>query len=63
MVTVVQTHLEMFLIWSLVVLVCLAQAEDVDKKIEDAENLVISLSKKTDVDIKYIEDKNNSNNF
>ena len=45
------------------VLVCLAQAEDVDKKIEDAENLVISLSKKTDVDIKYIEDKNNSNNF
>ena len=28
----------MFLIWSLVLLVCLVQAQDVDKKIEDAES-------------------------
>ena len=42
----------MLLVWSAVFLLGLARAAELDKKIEDAENLVIALSKKTDVDIK-----------
>ena len=40
------------LVWSAVFLLGLVRAADVDKKIEEAENLVLALSKKTDVDIK-----------
>merc|ERR1711936_1235463 len=47
------TNFTMLLVWTGVVLIiATAHVAALDKKIEDAENLVISLSKKSNVDIK-----------